>query len=174
MLWSIRAALLLFALVLVIRLMGGTRTGRQSIARMLWTIGFGLFLLHVGLAFATVHHWSHGAAYRETARRTAELFGTQSGAGLYFNYLFILVWAVDVCWWWIAGLVAYDRRPRWIGGVVYGFMVFMAFNATVVFEHGVVRWMGALISALLVVLCIARLRWARAVPSDERALTRVR
>src|SRR5258708_3456302 len=171
--WSVRAALLLFTVVLAVQLSGGgSGAGRRFVARLLWTVGFALFLLHVGLAFHLVHHWSHEAAYRETARRTAELFGAESGAGLYFNYLFILVWAVDLCCWWIVGLVAYDRRPRWIGIAVYGFMAFMAFNATVVFEHRAVRWIGAVISVALVVLWIARLRSSHA--SDQPAVTSTR
>src|SRR6266700_4246784 len=38
---------------------------------------------HVVSAFHFHHHWSHAAEYEETARRTAELFGVRSGAGLY-------------------------------------------------------------------------------------------
>src|SRR5258706_8629549 len=138
MLWSIRAALLLFAVVLWLRI---TQRYRGT-ARVLWTTGCAVFLAHVGLAFHLVHHWSHAAAYRETGRRTGELFGTSSGAGLYFNYLFMVTWIADVCWWWIAGLEAYDRRPRWVDVLVYGFMAFMAGNWLGGFWKGGGRWGG--------------------------------
>ena len=166
MLWSIRAALLLFAVVLWLRI---THRHRGT-ARVFWSIGCALFLVHVGLAFHLVHHWSHAEAYRETGRRTAELFGTSSGAGLYFNYLFMVTWIADVCWWWIAGLAAYDRRPRWVDVLVYGFMAFIAVNATVVFEKGATRWAGVGVTVLLVWAWAVR-RFGNAMSDDKHAFT---
>jgi hypothetical protein len=82
-------------------------------ARWVWTIGCACFLAHVAGAFAYFHHWSHAAAYHETARQTAELTGWRWGGGLYLNYLFALGWLIDVLWWWRAP-ERFALRPRWL------------------------------------------------------------
>jgi hypothetical protein len=52
-----------------------------------------------------------------------------------------LLWTADVAWWWLLpGL--YARRSPWIGWCEHGFMVFIIFNATVVYEEGLIRWSG--------------------------------
>lgn len=104
-------------------------------SRLAWTVGYALFLLHVAAAFHFVHGWSHAAAYESTARRTAELTGVASGFGLWLNYLFAVVWGVDVVWWW-RDAAGYRGRPLWVGLAVQGFVAFMWFNAAVVFA----RW----------------------------------
>ena len=156
--WTVRLALLLYAATLVLRL---AAPGKSRAARLLWTSGCLLFLVHVAAAFHFFHGWSHGDAYRETARQTGNLTGTYWGGGLYLNYLFTLAWAADAAWWWGGGLEAYARRPRWIGGALHAFLLFMAFNATVVFERGAVRWLGGGVAALLLALVIARARSPR-------------
>ena len=94
--WSARIAFLLYAAALAAWL-----TGFPRAARLAWISGFLVYLSHVGSAFHFHHHWSHAAAYEETARQTAELFGIRSGGGLYFNYAFTCVWALDAIriWW---------------------------------------------------------------------------
>src|SRR5437868_5879863 len=94
--WTVRVALLLYAATLGLRL---AAPSRPRAARLLWTAGCVLFLAHVAAAFHYFHGWSHARAYRDTAQRTAELFGTYWGGGLYLNYLFTLAWAADVAWW---------------------------------------------------------------------------
>jgi uncharacterized membrane protein len=134
--WSIRIALAFYVLALLLRI---GRRDRQ--ARFAWTTGCIAFLLHVAAAFHFVHHWSHDAAYVETARQTVEVVGLDWGGGVYFNYLFAAVWTGDVIWWWV-NPSGYQNRPRWIEWLVQGFMAFIAFNATVVFGHGAIRWAG--------------------------------
>jgi len=144
--WSARVAFLLYAGALAAWLIG-----RPRAARLAWTSGFVIFLAHVAAAFQWAHHWSHSAAYDETARQTAALFGVRSGIGLYCNYLFTAVWAFDVVWlWWSAE--TYWRRPRWIAAMIHGFMAFLFFNATVVFVTGWVRWIGLIVFLALGVL----------------------
>lgn len=111
-------------------------------ARWCWTMACVLLWIHVTCAFAFVHHWSHTHAYLHTARRTAEFTGFHWGGGVYFNYLLLLVWAADAGWWWIAPN-AYRQRPAIVSRVIIGFVAFMAFNATVVFGTGVLRWVAA-------------------------------
>ena len=153
--WTIRAALLLYAAALALRL---ARPTAHRAARFFWTAGCLLFLAHVAAAFHFFHGWSHSHAYRETARQTKELVGADSGGGLYLNYLFTLAWAADVGWWWRAGLERYARRPRWVDVSLHAFMLFMAFNATAVFERGAIRWTAVGLMVLLAVGLMRRLR----------------
>src|SRR5262245_4933739 len=153
--WSARISFLLYAAAIGAWLIGNTRS-----ARLAWTSGFLFYLIHVAAAFHFRYHWGHLAAYEETARQTSELFGVPSGIGLYCNYAFTAVWALDVIWiWWSAE--AYRRRRRWIGVVIQCFMAFLFFNATVVFVSGWVRWLGLMVS---IALGILGLRMRRAHP----------
>jgi hypothetical protein len=117
-------------------------------ARVVWTIGCVFFVAHVVCAFAYFHGWSHAAAYDETARQTAEMTGVHSGAGLYLNYLFGVVWGIDVIVWWV-NPSRVVRRPRWLTGLWQGFFFFMVFNGAVLFGKGAVRWLGAGICGVL-------------------------
>jgi len=154
-LWTVRVACVLYVLALAAWL---TRKGQC--ARLLWTFSFACYLGHVASAFAFQYHWSHHTAYEETARHTAELFKVRWGGGLYFNYLFTALWALDVIWiWWNTG--NYRKRPRWINVVLHSFLAFMFFNATVVFASGAVRWLG-----LTAVLVLGGL-WYRTQPIDK-------
>ncbi len=147
-LWSARLAFLLYAAALAAWL-----TGKPRPARVAWALGFLVYLSHVVSAFHFHHHWSHAAAYEETARRTAELFGVRSGSGLYCNYAFTAVWALDVIWIW-SSPETYRRRPRSIAAATHSFMAFMFFNATVAFVSGWVRWLGLTATVALGMLYI--------------------
>src|SRR5262245_48674916 len=114
------------------------RSGRA--ARWLNAFGCATFLAHVVCAFQFYHHWSHSAAYADTARQTAALTGWKSGAGLYVNYVFAMVWIATVI-----------KGPGgWALWAVRGFFWFMIFNGAVVFVHGPVRWIGLLLCAALI------------------------
>jgi hypothetical protein len=114
---------------------------RPRIARLAWIVGCLFYLGHVVAAFAFHYGWSHQAAYRETARQTAELFGFVYGGGIYFNYVFTLIWLADAVWIWFSP-ESYRRRPRWISIAVHAYLAFLYFNATVVFGGGWIRWSG--------------------------------
>ena len=147
-LWTARIAFLFYAGALAAWL-----TGRARAARSAWNLGLLIYLSHVAAAFQSHHHWSHAAAYEETARRTAELFGVRSGAGLYFNYVFTAVWTFDVIWLWRSE-ETYRARPLWIAVAIHSFMAFLFFNATVVFVSGWVRCLG-----LTAALALGILAW---------------
>ncbi|MFO0847453.1 MAG: hypothetical protein U0871_02675 [Gemmataceae bacterium] len=100
-----------------------------------WLSGWGWLLIHTWTAFRLVHHWSHAAAFADTAR-TAGV-----GEGVYVNYLVLLVWGLDATWL-AAAPERYARRPRWVGWVVHGFLAFVMFNATVVYGHWPTQWAG--------------------------------
>jgi hypothetical protein len=67
---------------------------------------------------------------------------------LYANYLFALVWGVDVLWWW-RNPHGDHSRPRFIDWAMQGFLAFIAFNSTVVFGAGAIRWLGLAASLFL-------------------------
>jgi len=145
--WLADAATALYVAAVAWRLLRHDR-----LARVAWTAGCTIFLVHVAFAFQFYHHWSHVEAYRATAQQTKQLFGIDAGFGLYFNYAFAIVWVADVVWW---------GRPRasWISTMIHLFLAFMFFNATVVFGKGWVRWTGVIATiALLVIYGINRRR----------------
>jgi protein-S-isoprenylcysteine O-methyltransferase Ste14 len=154
--WTVRLALACYAAAVALRLLPAFTVRRQTAARGLWTSGCLLYLAHVVSAFQFVDGWSHEAAYRATAGRTAEAFGLDWGGGLYLNYLFTVVWVGDVLWWW-RGLARYAARPRWLDRTVQALLAFMAFNGAVVFGSGPVRWVGLAVCLALGVLCCLRL-----------------
>lgn len=148
--WSARISFVLYASAIAAWLIGKARA-----APLIWTSGFLVYLIHVVAAFQFQHHWNHAAAYEETARQTAALFGVSTGVGLYCNYAFTVMWALDVIWiWWSAE--TYRERPHWIAVAIHGFMSFLFFNATVVFVSGRVRWLGILVCIALGILWLRK------------------
>jgi hypothetical protein len=124
--------------------------GLGRLARWCWTFAWATYLVHLTMAFHYYHHWSHADAMRHTQERS------QFGAGIYVSHLFTLLWTADVAWWWLLP-GRYAHRPAWIGWCGHGFMVFVIFNATVVYEEGLIRWGGlGLLTWLLVLWLLAR------------------
>jgi hypothetical protein len=144
------AAMGLYAATLMLRAGAKRAPGRLRLARLAWTAGCIIFLAHVGCAFHFYHHWSHAAAHENTARRTAAVVGWSWGGGLYFNYIFALLWPMDVALWWRNA--AGSRFPAGLDYLVQGFFALMAFNATIVFAIGPVRWPGLAAALLLILL----------------------
>jgi hypothetical protein len=140
-LWTIRLSCGLYTLGCA-----GWLTNKRKTSRLAWTAAYLFYLIHVWAAFAFYHHWSHEAAYLETARQTAELFGIHWGGGIYFNYVFTVVWGADVWRRW-SGVDRRPKWPRWIDVAIQSFLAFMFLNATVVFGSGWVRWSGVIAAA---------------------------
>lgn len=113
--------------------------------RLAWTIGCGALIAHFISAFQFYHAWSQASAYNETARQTAEVFRVNWGGGLFINYAVAILWLADVAWWWFAGLGSYRRRPWALVLAWHSFLIFIIFNATVVFKDGLTRWVGLLV-----------------------------
>jgi hypothetical protein len=149
--WTIRLALALYVTGIVLRVRARGRRSWLVLARLTWVAGCAFFFVHVGCAFQFFHAWSHRAAYEATARQTAEVVGLAWGGGLYVNYVFAGVWAADACWWlfWPG---SYQTRSHVIEVAVQGFLGFVAFNATVLFGAGALRWTGLTTALLLVAL----------------------
>lgn len=159
--WLTRAtiwiALLSYTIGAILLLLRSPSDGIAARARAAWTVGCLFFVAHVVCAFAYFHHWSHTAAYVETARQTEEKTGLRSGSGLYLNYLFGVVWIALTMRWWMSprGFLA---QSRWTHGLWNGFAVFMIFNGTVVFGDGFARWFGLALCIGLAIACWIRWR----------------
>jgi hypothetical protein len=134
-------------------------TMRTKLVRLGWSLGFIVQLIHVVIAFGLIHSWSH-----EAAMKHVEKVGG-FGEGIFVNYLFSMIWLMDVIWWW-ASPTGYPQRPRWIGCCVHGFMAFITFNATVVFGPH-----DAKISDLLAFGIIALLWWRKGKLGEEGRLS---
>ena len=137
----------------------------ESAARLAWTVACVSLLAHVASAFHFYHGWSEESAYRETARQTAEVTGIDSGGGIYINYAVVLFWVIDVLGWWWRGLDAYHRRSRLLVALWQSFLLFIIFNATVVFKTGPLRWAGVCIS--LAVPCLWLHSWKQDMARAE-------
>lgn len=153
---AVFAALVLAVFGSAERLTAGDRPGPRRKQWMLWTRwawtgGCLAYLVHVAAAFHYTYDWSHGVAYRATARQTAEVFGLDWGGGLYVNYAFTIAWMADVARRWWAG----ERYRRLPGALATGwrlFFLFMVFNGAVVFGSTPARWLGAVVCLALVAL----------------------
>lgn len=150
-LWTVRLAVLCwfaFAWILIGELprrgsLEKPKTERRvsQIARWLWILATALLAIHIVTAFAFFHQWSHAVAATHTAERTEEFTGLYWSGGIWLNYLLLVVCLYEAhFWFWNPNkILARDQRWNWI---VYGFVLFMVFNAGVVFVTGPARWVN--------------------------------
>ncbi len=143
MYWTIRISMLVYAASFAAR-----TSGRFTAWRVLWTSSWALLCVHVALAFHHVHDWSHADAVTKTAEDTAAVVGLDWGGGVWLNYALLALWGGDVVWSWTSR-ESYGARGVWIDRSVHVFIAFMAISATIVFEEGVVRWIGVAAFLLL-------------------------
>jgi hypothetical protein len=143
--WSIRLAVAAYLLGLA----AGLSPALWRVARVCWTAGCLLCLVHIALAMHFYHYWSHAAAYADTARQTREAAGVEWGGGVWFNYLFAALWLADVLWWW-ALPASRAVRTRWLSAALHAYLAFIIFNATIVFESGPTRWVTLVACTLLI------------------------
>jgi hypothetical protein len=140
MYWTIWVALALFA---------AGEIGRPARAAWwAWALGVALTIVHIVLAMAMVHGWSHAAAVAATARATDAVFGLDWGGGVFVNYLFVAVWAGETAWW-RADPGGHARRPSWMRWTLRLFYLVILVNAAVIFAAGWRRWLGAALVVLL-------------------------
>ena len=155
--YTARAAAFFYAAALAVMFIARRPAG--DLPRLLWTLGCVTLWIHVALAFHLVHRWDHGHVLDHTAAQTASMTGVRTGAGVYLNYLMLLLWAADVAYWWVVGHERYLRRSRPLTLALHAFLLFMTFNATVVFAHGTTRYAAlAIIGACLAVLVLRQRR----------------
>jgi hypothetical protein len=147
-LWSIRVALLLMVAVLIGEVLGNSKT--HIFVVVPWLVGAILSMCHSIGALATFHNSSQAEALESTAQQTEALLGIRVGAGLYVNYVFVVVWLTDAA----LRLVIpnkYLQFPKSYFYTVYGFLIFIAINGAIVFKEGIIRGIG--------ILCLAILGW---------------
>ena len=147
---TIWISILSYAIGAIVFAMARGRASLDRWVRLAWTIGCAALIVHFICAFNFYHAWSHESAYVDTARQTAEVIRVNWGGGLFINYAVALLWIADVSWWWIAGLGSYRRRPWVLTLIWHSFLIFIIFNATVVFKDGLTRWVGLLVCVSLV------------------------
>jgi hypothetical protein len=139
---TIRLSLAWYAVALALMIHLRSAEDRRAItplgnsARWCWTWACLTFVIHVAVAFHYFHHWSHTHAFEHTR----EVSGF--GEGLYISYFFTLFWSADAAAWWFAP-AWYAARSPWIDRVLHGFMLFIVFNGTVIYEQGPIRWIAA-------------------------------
>lgn len=122
----------------------------DRLARTLWTVGAALAIVHIVLAFDLVYGWNHEAAVEATVRQSADRFGLGWRGGIYVNYVFVVLWLADVCWWWIAPL-SHRSRARSIEGARFIAFTFMFVNGAIVFASGLGRLVGVISVAIALV-----------------------
>ncbi|HUG18674.1 MAG TPA: hypothetical protein VMM56_06820 [Planctomycetaceae bacterium] len=139
--WTARLAVFCYLASLLFQ----TASRKPNLARALWTAGFVIFAIHLSAAFQFVHNWSHTDAWNHTAEQTEKLTGWNWGGGIWFNYLFALLWGYDV-------LQSFQSNSRnWKGvWLIHSYLGFIVLNATVVF--GI--WWWKLVAALYIPILI--------------------
>jgi hypothetical protein len=152
--WTVRLSLAYWTIAVSTFLLGGTAYqarlgGWPRFGRWCWSFAWASYLIHLAVAFHFYHHWSHHHALEHTR----EVSG--SGEGIFVSHLFTIVWTLDVLWWWAAPGM-YMRRPVWVGLLLHGFMAFIIFNGTVVYETGMIRWAGLAMFVWLGALALIR------------------
>lgn len=115
-----------------------------KLARLCWMVGCAFFLAHVVAAFHFYHQWSHTIAMEDTRRETLERTGLNFRGGLYFNYLFAVMWLID-CTGWLIGRNCFSERNKIWFIALHTFFLFMIFNATVVFGRDWAQPAGAIV-----------------------------
>jgi len=131
----------------------------DRLARVSWTVGVVLTLLHVVLAFDLTYAWDHEAAVQATVSQTLALVGWGWRGSIYINYLFLVIWMADACWWWLAP-ASHATRARWIEMTRLALFTFMFFNGAVIFASGFGRAIGTISIAVVLLTSIASRRLA--------------
>ena len=160
-LWSVRVGIACYAIYCWRLLSRRSSPGQAQAAsaaadRWWWTVTGLMFFIHFLAAFQFRHHWSHQHAFLHTAQRTGEMLGWEFGYGLYFNYLFLALWAADLIWWW-GWAESYLQRVRGISVTIHTYFLFVIVNGAVVFVAGPTRWISLLILVFLGILSGSRL-----------------
>lgn len=157
--YTVRLSLLYYAIAATLMLLlqpdeWPATQGRGRLARWCWTLAWLTYLVHLAMAFHHYHHWSHADAMEHTRQVSG------AGEGIFMSHLFTVVWTLDVLTWWLRP-ARYALRSPWIGRLLHAFMLFIIFNATVVYETGLIRWCGLLLFAELAAVNLYRgwLRW---------------
>jgi hypothetical protein len=94
---------------------------------------------------------------RETARQTAAVYGLDWGGGVFVNYAFLGVWAIDL-WRWRAAMRRGATRSSGAMWLARAFYVVVILNGAVIFAAGARRLLGAVIVVSLLMIWRPRRR----------------
>jgi hypothetical protein len=122
----------------------------DRLSRVVWTLGVALSVVHVVVAFHFVYRWDHEAAVAATVQQSVDRFGVAWRGGIYVNYVFVILWLVDVCWWWTAP-GSYQSRPLALERARFLVFLFMFVNGAIVFASGAGRVVGGISVGLALV-----------------------
>ena len=126
--------------------------------------GLALCVIHIALAMGSVHGWRHAAAIEATAIQTESVYGLRWGGGVFVNYLFVIVWALEAWGRTRTRAFSESRFARWLLRTFYAVVVV---NAAVVFARGSMRMTGFV---LVVALVLAWRPRSRSKQRDAPAL----
>jgi len=118
-------------------------------ARIAWTAGLIFYLVHIVFAFDAFYQWSHRVAMEVTARETAAVAGLATGMGLWVNYVFGLILALDVFQQWRNDRRRFALAIDWL-------VLFMILNGAVIFAEGITRLYGIVLFVIVIVM-----RWSK-------------
>ena len=143
---------------------GGAAIGRRTGSEPRWAwlasaAGWSCLAVHMLVAMAVRHEWSHAAAVADTARLTAQVYGVAWGGGVYVNYAFLALW-LAVVWQWRASPAM--LLPQWLTWTWRGTVLIVVSNAAVVFAAPSRQIAGAIVTAGLVAAWWLSSRPARA------------
>ena len=131
--------------------------GPFFLSNTFYSVSVALMFVHVLLAYAISHHWSHQAAMEHAAVETEQTLGFEFAPGLYVNFVFLAVFIVDSVWRWRVKN-PHVRKPLNAARGIDSFILFIFLMATLVFEAGPIR----LFSAVGFIVIFARyLSWKR-------------
>ena len=108
----------------------------------LWFAGAIVCSIHIIVALAVRHGWSHQSSIEATAAQTAAVYGLHWGGGVYFNYLFAGLWLAEGVWWCIKP-GSFVSRPTAAVFIVRAFYLLIIVNAAIVFAAPSHRFAGA-------------------------------
>ena len=149
--WTVRLSVFCYLAFCLLKLApAASQDYRLKQIRWIWTLGLVFFLLHFASSMGLAHDWSHANAVEHTAEQTESATGWKWGGGIYFNYLFALIWLFDVAMWYKAGPSWLENRTYQIG--LHSFFAFIVFNATIVFGPRYWWAIGGLFLVALVLL----------------------
>ena len=110
----------------------------------LWFAGAIVCSIHIIVALAVRHGWSHQSSIEATAAQTAAVYGLHWGGGVYFNYLFAGLWLAESVWWSI-NPGSFVSRPPAAVFIVRAFYLLIIVNAAIVFAAPSRRFAGAVL-----------------------------
>ncbi|MEZ6091432.1 MAG: hypothetical protein R3C05_26125 [Pirellulaceae bacterium] len=136
---------------------GNKHAGRFNASNAWYSTSVLLMFVHVGVAYAIAHRWSHRAAMEHAAIETRETLGFEFAPGLYVNFVFLLVFLIDTIWRWRVKNPRL-RNPAKLACAIDGSIAFIFLMATLVFEEGPIR----LVSAIgTIVIAFRYFRWKK-------------